>query len=403
MDYNKKQRIYNTIMLVVLSITVTFIVTTVGLYKFWSSNPKQKFVMLPSAQSGVSADISRVKAIIDKYYLGDVDEQKLTDAAVKGYVSGLGDEYSEYITKEELSDFKSDITGNYNGVGIYYGRLKDSSEVVVITAIKDTPAYKAGIQPGDIITKINDEEISSEESLTSVANKIKGEVGSSVKLTIKRGEEVKEFNLTRENIQLHKVESKMLENNIGYINISSFDEETANQFKDEYSKLEKEGIKSLIIDLRNNGGGIVQEATDIADRILKKDLVILSTKDKNGEEEITKAKDDDSIDIPIIVLVNENSASASEILAGALKDNKVAQIVGTKTFGKGVIQSVFTLSNGSALKLTIEEYYTPSNTKINHVGITPDIEVKLPDDIENQYLIPEEQDTQLQKAIELLK
>lgn len=403
MEYNKKQRIYKTIMLVILTIIITVIATTIGLYRYWGTNKNIKYVMLPTSDKGLSAEISRLRTVIDKYYLGEIDDQKLEDGALVGYISGLGDEYSEYIPKEQMEDFKADTTGNYNGIGIYYGRLSEDGRLVVIAPIKESPAYKAGILPGDIIVKINNEEIAEDTSLTDISNKIKGEVGTSVNLTIQRGEETKEFSIKRENIKLHYIDTKILNNEIGYMDILTFDEGTSEDFANKYEELKSQGIKSLIIDLRNNGGGIVQEATGIADRILKKDSTILITKDKDGKEEITKAQTDNSIDLPIIILTNNNTASASEILTGALRDNNVAKVVGETTFGKGVIQNVFTLSTGAGLKLTTNEYFTPNNNKINHVGIEPDEKVDVAEEYRNKMIIPEDQDTQLKKAIEMLQ
>ena len=194
-----------------------------------------------------------------------------------------------------------------------------------------------------------------------------------------------------------------MQNNIGYIEFSSFDEGTANEFKAKFEELSKQGIKSLIIDLRNNGGGIVDEALEIADYILAKDDVILYEVDKNNKEKIEKAKNDPIINMPIVVLTNENTASSSEILAGALKDHNKAKIVGKKTYGKGVIQQLLTLPDGSGLKITAEEYLTPNKTKINKIGIEPDEKVELPDTVKNVLTIEEKDDTQLQKAIEILK
>ena len=199
------------------------------------------------------------------------------------------------------------------------------------------------------------------------------------------------------------MKSEILENNIGYINIQAFDENCAKEFKDKYNELAKKNIKGLVIDLRNNGGGIVEEALTISDYILEKDDIILITKDRDGNEEIEKANKNPIVNVPIVVLTNESSASASEILAAALKDNGKAKIVGEKTFGKGVIQELITLSDGSGIKITIEEYFTPNKNKINEIGIKPDEEVFLPEDVISSYKIDRKDDTQLQKAIEILK
>ena len=207
----------------------------------------------------------------------------------------------------------------------------------------------------------------------------------------------------REKIKVNPVEGKVLDNNIGYIKFTSFDETTAEDFKKQYQELAKKNIKSLIIDLRNNGGGIVDKALEIADYIADKDSVLLYEVDKNNKETVRKAKTDPIINMPIIILTNENTASASEILAGALKDLGKAKTVGTTTYGKGVIQQILKLNDGSGLKITIEEYQTPNKNKINKVGIEPDEKVELPDSVESIFTIKESEDTQLQKAIDMLK
>lgn len=403
MDYEKKQRIYKTIMLVVLTVTVSVIGTTIGLYQYWGNNKDTKYVILPNKSNNeISTEIARLKAIIDKYYLGEVNEQDLIDGALQGYVWGLDDEYSEYIPKKDVEEFSTNTNGNYEGIGIYYGRLVENNKVVVISPIKDTPAYEAGILPGDLIIKINDEEIGDNESLDEISSKIKGKEGTQVKLTILRGDETKEFTIERKKIRLHYIDAEVFENNIGYMQFISFDEGTAKEFKEKYEELKNEGIRALIIDLRFNGGGIVQEATEIADSILKKDSTIVKIIDKNRKEEIIKAKTDDIIDLPIIILANSYTASASEILTGALRDNGVAKVVGETTYGKGVIQNVFTLKSGAALKITTSEYITPNGNKINKIGINPDLEVKLPEEYQKKISIQRENDTQLQKAIEML-
>ena len=256
--------------------------------------------------------------------------------------------------------------------------------------------------PGDIITKVDGVSYTGEE-LTEASNKIKGEIGTSVKLEILRDGKTMEFEVTREHIKINHVESKVLENNIGYIEFNSFDEGCSKEFKEKLEELKGKNITALVIDIRNNGGGLVTEALDIADFIVEKDATLLITTDKKGKEEITKAKNDPMINMPVVLLTNSSSASASEILAGALKDNGKATIVGEKTYGKGVIQELLTLTDGSGLKITTNEYFTPNRNKINKVGITPDIEVKLDEKVQGQLVIEGKDDTQLQKAIEILK
>ena len=239
--------------------------------------------------------------------------------------------------------------------------------------------------------------------MTVASTKIKGQEGTKVNLEILRGTETLQFEIERATINTNPVTCEMLENNIGYISLTSFGENTAADFKSKFEEVKNKNAKALVIDLRNNGGGLVEEATKIIDYIADKGSIELITVDKNNKEEITKSVNDPIINMPIVVLVNNNTASASEIVAGALKDLGKATIVGTTTYGKGVIQEFLTLDDGSGLKITTEEYFTPNRTKINKVGIEPNEKVELPESEKNKLVVEKSQDTQLQKAIELLK
>ena len=401
MEYEKKQRIYKTIMLIVLVAVITFILTTVMLYNKIGGTSGTKYVMLGDGTSKSSSIISRLKNVVDKYYLGDIDENKMSEYAAKGYIEGLDDDYSEYITAEEYEKFSQEIYGSFVGIGIYFGKT-ENNEMLIVSTIENSAAEKAGLQQGDIITKVDDYTVTNDSTTNEVSAKIKGEEGTKVNIEVLRNGETLKFEITRENVKLHYVKSEVLNNNIGYISITSFDENTASQFKEKLEELKGKNVKSLIIDLRNNGGGIVDEATTIADYLLDKGSKIIITKDKKENEEITFAKQDKITDLPIVVLVNGYTASSSEILASALQDNNRAKIVGVKTYGKGVIQNIYRLSDGSALKLTTHEYYTANGNKLNKIGITPTEEVELPDGV-NVYNVPKDKDTQLQKAIEMLK
>lgn len=400
MDSDKKQNIYKIIMLVVIVAVITFITTTLFMSQYIEGNVRY----IPTAYSdgGISSSIASFRKIIDQKFLGEIDEEKVKQEAIRGYVKGLDDPYTEYMTKEEMEEFTSDVMGNFTGIGIYLTKDTEKNAVIVISPIKDTPAHKAGILPGDIITKVDGVSYTGEQ-LTEASNKIKGEVGSKVTLEVLRDNKTLTFEITRENIKINHVESKVLENSIGYIEFNSFDDGCSKEFKNKLEELKKQNIKSLIIDIRSNGGGLVDEALDIADYIVEKDKTLLITVDKNQNEEITKAKIDPIIDVPVVLLMNGTSASASEILAGALKDNGKVTIVGEKSYGKGVIQELLTLKDGSGLKITTNEYYTPNRNKINKVGITPDIEVVLSDELKEKLILEEKEDTQLQKAIEILK
>lgn len=391
---NKKRGIYNIIMLVTLTIIITFVLTTLFMYNYFQD--KNNYVVVPSTDTAELTNLDRaligLKKIIDQKYLGEVNEEELYEGAIKGYISALNDKYSSYYTKEEIEELKVSLLGNYVGVGAYLQEDTTSNVIRVLLPIEGSPAKEAGIQAGDIITKVDGVEYTGKE-LTQASTAMKGEEGTTVELEIMRNGETKTFTITRRSIKIYHIASEVIENDIGYMYIQTFDEGCADEFKQKYDELKQKNIKSLIIDLRNNGGGIVDEALEILDCLLEKDKITLITVDKNENEEISKTTSNQTIDIPIVVLVNEQTASASEIMAGALKDHSRAKIVGTKTYGKGVIQELMYLTNGSALKLTTNEYYTPNRNKINEIGITPDYEVELSD----------EEDTQLKKAIELLK
>lgn len=341
----------------------------------------------------IAETLKSFREVIDREYIGEIDETKVLDETIKGYVNGLDDEYSEYLTKEDWEDFETYALGNYVGIGIYMSTDKNDN-VVVVEPIKDSPAEKVGLKPGDIIVGVNDESVIGVSS-ENVSNMIKGEEGTKVKITVARGDEYLDFEIERKSIKIYHVESEMFENNIGYLELLTFDEGCAKELKQKYTELKNQGAQKIILDLRNNTGGLVTEALDILDLFLPKGETVLITVDAKDNQELSKTNDAQYIKEDVVVLVNEYSASASEIVAGALKDTKRAQIVGTTTYGKGVIQSVFMLEDGSALKLTVEEYYTPSKTKIHKVGIKPDYEVEL--DLESK------EDAQLNKAKELLK
>jgi len=394
---NNVKKFYRTIMLIIVVALVTFVLTSVFLYnKIGTSS------FLSTGINRVSSELIKkiytVKSILDSKYVSEVNEEDLIDGAIKGYVGGLGDKYTEYFTKEEMEAFYSEIEGSYVGIGIYMVQNTENNTIVVLYPIEGSPAEKAGLQTGDIIKKVDGIEFTGEE-FDEISSKIKGKEGTKVTLEIERSGQILTFEIERRSIDLYPIESELLENNIGYINITSFDSNCAKEFKTVYENLSKSNITSLIIDLRNNGGGIVSEALEIADYILDKNQVILITKDKDGKEYIEKSTQKPIINMPIVVLTNSNTASASEILAAALKDNNKARIVGEKTYGKGVIQELLTLSDGSGLKITVEEYYTPNRNKINEIGITPDVKVTLTEEI----IVDMEQDKQLQEAIKILK
>ncbi len=392
-DYSKSIFIKSIILTILLTTVIVSMITIIIM-----NNDEQTSLL-----NRIDGKLASIEQIVDKDYLGEIDENKIFDETIKGYVEGLNDEYSQYFTKEELEKYKTDnIEGQFVGIGVYIIQDTEKNAIRVLAPIKGSPAEKAGILAGDYIVKVDDQAYTGEQ-ITEATNKMKGKEGTKVKIQIVRDEKTVDFEVERANVRVNPVEADIYEENIGYLKISSFDQGSGSEVTKKIEELKEKNIKSLIIDLRNNGGGIVDEAIEIADLFTNKDSTLLITKDKHGNESISKAKKDKVIEVPIIVLTNENTASASEILAGALKDNNVAKIVGTTTFGKGVIQELLTMKDGTGLKLTTNEYYTPNRNKINKVGIEPDEKIELPEEYKNILSIPKEVDTQLNKAIELLK
>lgn len=402
MESKSAQRIYKTIMLIIIVIITTSLITAFSTYQYLRNNVLAIRKGNNTSFEGLEYTLSQFRTELENKYIGEINDEKLIDGALKGYVNALGDLYTTYYTKEEMKEIMEETNGNFVGIGIYMTENIKENVIMVIKPIENSPAEKAGILPGDIITKINDVEYTGDK-LEEASNKIRGEEGTKVKLEIYRNGETKEFEITRKKVVISHITTKVLEDNIGYIAISDFDGDCANEFKTKYKELEKKGITKLIIDIRNNGGGIVDKSLEIANTMIEKGSTLLITKDKKNNEDITKATENPIINMPVVVLTNEYSASASEILAGALKDNNKATLVGTKTYGKGIIQELNKLSDGSGLKVTVSEYYTPNHTAINKIGITPDVEVELSDEAKKQSNLEEKDDNQLQKAIEILK
>lgn len=339
---------------------------------------------------------------IQKSYIDidDVDMDELIDGAISGMADATGDPYTHYVTEEEYNEMLTSGSEQYGGVGLHLTYDKDTGGILVVGVMPGTPAYEANIKAGDIISKVGEKTVNL-DNYTECVDDMKGEVGESVHLTILRNGEVIEKDITRQLISANNVESDVLDGNIGYIKIWAFENNIYEQFKTEYDKLIKQNISGLVIDIRNNPGGFVTETVEILDLLLPKGEV-LKLVYKDGSQKVYKCNDDAQIEIPLAVVTNSRSASASEILAGAIKDSGKGVIIGNKTYGKGIVQEVQKLSVRGALSITVAKYYTASGVEIHKNGIEPNISVDLPSEVENETVIPFEKDTQLQKAIEYI-
>lgn len=349
----------------------------------------------------LNGKMTEIQRYIDKYFLDDIDESKMQDSICKGMVDGLGDTYAAYYNEDEYKDMQEKTSGNYCGIGAYVSQSATDGAISVVQPIKDSPAEKVGLKSGDVISEVDGKSIEGMD-LTAVVSKMKGEAGTKVKITVIRKNHKKEFTIVREEIHSQTVASEMLDNKIGYIAVSSFEEVTKQQFRDALEKLENEGEKSLIIDLRNNGGGLLSTAVDMLDRMLPEGVVVY-TKDKEGNKEEYSSTAKESFDKPVVILVNENSASASEVFSGAMQDYKEGILVGATTFGKGIVQTVFNLQDGTALKLTTSKYYTPKGRNIHGTGLKPDISVALDQETFTQKKSGIVIDNQMKAAVDYLQ
>ncbi|OLA77875.1 MAG: peptidase S41 [Roseburia sp. CAG:197_41_10] len=393
-----------------LGILLLGIGVTVGVHVYTTST-NQYLVISPSgvkktAESNILTNktvkkIDELMNYIDLYYNDDCDEDDIRNAIYAGTLEGLGDPYSVYYTADEYKDMQISTSGKYYGIGAALGQDAKTKEVTISKVYEGTPAEEAGLRDGDQIVKVNDT-VSTSEELSDLVQKIRGEEGTTVHLKIYRASTKKTFevDVERKNVELPSITSKMLDGGIGYIQISEFQSKTEEQFKSALADLKKQGMKSLIVDVRSNPGGLITAAANILDQILPEGTVVY-TEDKYGKRE-DYTSDSKCLKCPIAVLVNENSASASEIFAGAIKDYNYGTLIGTKTFGKGIVQTVFPLEDGDAVKITTAKYYTPKGNYIHGVGIEPDINLTY------KYSGPEDEaydmkyDNQVQKAIKVL-
>lgn len=344
--------------------------------------------------------LEMLRELIDEVYLRseDVSDEDLREFLIKGYVSGLGDPYSVYYDKDETESLFEATEGKFGGIGVSITQDYETGAMTFVNVYEDGAGAEAGFQAGDILYKVDGEDVTGQD-LNNVVAKIKGEEGSNVEITVFRGDDMEEYTATatRKIVEVQTVEHEMKDDGVGYIQITEFDDVTYDQFTSALEDLTGQGMTGLVIDLRNNPGGNLDTVCDILDLILPEGT-ILSTKDKNGEGDTYTSDEEHKLEIPMSVLTNENSASASEIFAGAIQDYGVGTLVGTTTFGKGIVQQIFPLTDGTSIKLTISEYFTPSGRNIHGIGIEPDVEIEYEYDVENPDM-----DNQLEKAIEIVK
>jgi len=353
-------------------------------------------LVTPETQS----KLRNIRSIIDEIYLysDKIDEKLLQENIVRGYVAGLKEPYTVYYNEEETTALFESTSGTFGGIGVVIMQDRTTGLATFTTIYDDCPGKKAGFKSGDIVYKVNGEDVSGMD-LDSIVTRIRGEVGTEVEITVLRGETGEEYTgvATRALIENDTVEYEMKDGKLGYIQLTAFESVTYEQFKEALEDLTKQGMKGLIVDLRNNTGGNLDTVCEILDLILPKGTIV-SIKDKNGNGQAFSSDDTNKLEVPLVVLTNGYSASASEIFAGAVQDYQIGRLVGTKTYGKGIVQNIYSLGDGTSLKITSSEYFTPNGRNIHEKGIEPDVEIEYQYDEANP-----DKDNQLEKAIEVLK
>ncbi len=387
----------------ILGIMTSFVLVYVGFaFAFNNGNVLSLFLKRNSKldYKKIEEKTSVLQNIIDRYFLFDEDMTKVEDGIYAGMMNGLGDPYTVYYTKEEYKALNEDTEGKYSGIGAVVSQNPNTKIITIVKIFDNSPANDAGLQVGDIIYKIDGEEVAGTDMDILVKTKIRGEEGTSFKMTVLRGDERKEveLDLIRRSIEVETVAGRMLDNNIGYIAVSQFDAVTSEQFKSNIESLQSQGMTKLIVDLRGNPGGLLDQVVDMLDYILP-DGLVLYTEDKYGKREEYYSDGSHELKIPMVVLVNENSASASEVFTATFRDFEWGTVVGKTTFGKGIVQNVLPLGDGTAVKITTQHYYPPSGYDLHKVGIKPDLEV----DLNEGAKIGTDSDNQLSAAIDILK
>lgn len=401
----RKYSVRQLIIFVTSAVILTAVVTASVIYLINAYNTMYVIEFDSKAISLENVNkFNQVRKILKEDYYQKVDENKLIEGAVGGLADALKDPYTVYFNKDQMKTFMEKSEGSYVGIGVSVNT--DTNGILnVIEPFDNSPAKLAGIKQGDKIVKVDNTDVTSLRDENMIISMIKGAENTHVKLTVYRPSEDKylQLDIVRKRIKTSNIKSEIMEGNIGYIKLVMFDSEIASYFKNDLNKMLAKGIKGLIIDLRDNPGGSYDQVVDIADRLLPEGTIVY-TEDRNGSKQY-KMSNKTALNLPIVILTNGNSASASEILAGAVKDNGAGTLVGTKTFGKGLVQELKLLNDGSGIKVTISRYFTPSGVCIQGLGIKPDIEIDVPNEYKNLPVsqIPRDKDVQLKSAIEALK
>lgn len=384
-----------------MSVLAAIVITFVSIHSLFAGR-SQKTDSSAKASGPVESALEKIGSIgelVDKYYLWDIDSDVMEEKIIDGYISGLDDKYALYYTPEEFTELQESVSGSYAGIGVSIV-MNDDNLIEVYKVFSGSPAEEAGIHVGDLIISAEDE--TNFETLDDLVAIVRGLPGTKVNIVIKRGDEEIPMSIERAKIQIDTVEYRMIDDKIGYIYISEFETVTVDQFNQAINDLFAQGMESVILDLRDNPGGDYDTVVAMADRVLPEGP-IMTVKDKEGTIKTENSDAEHSLEIPMAILINGNSASASEVFVGAIQDYDMAVIIGEQSYGKGIVQSIYSFPDGSGVKFTTEEYYTPSGDSIHGVGITPDIVIEMPGEAYDDGVLEEEEDTQLQKAIEELR
>ncbi len=377
---------------VLITVAVVLLVAVLGAFVYFRGMSRG------TADMSSNEKLGTIRTYLDSYYLGDINEEDLENSMASGLLDGIGDKYAKYYSKEEFDQLMEEMSGSYGGIGVSI-IMNDDGFIEVYKVFDKSPAAEAGIQVKDLIIEADGER--DFEDLDALVKKVRGEQGTTVDLVIKRGDKEIPMTVERRVIDMETVVYRMLDNKIGYIQLTEFDTISVDQFNNALDSLEADGMKSLILDLRDNPGGDYSTVVAMADRVLPEGK-ITTVVDKQGNNKTETSDEEHKITIPMVVLINGNSASASELFTGAIKDYGIATIVGETSYGKGIVQSIYRLADGSGIKFTTEEYLTPNGNHINGIGVEPDVTVTIPEKAYEDGVVTEEEDTQLKKAIDIL-